>query len=101
MLGPDIYCYFLIDFMRRHRNQPMLLYFSMCLTHGPLVHTPDEPNAESKLDRHKAMVRYTDKLVGRLVTALDQMKLRDKTIIFFTTEKVAAPSVLFTFTHGP
>ncbi len=84
--GPDIYCDFLIDFMRRHRDKPMLLYFSMCLTHGPLVHTPDEPNAKSKLERHRAMVRYTDKLVGRLVTALDQMKLRDKTIIFFTTD---------------
>ncbi len=84
--GPDLYCDFLIDFMRRHREQPMLLYYPMCLTHGPLVATPDEPGAEGKPARHKAMVRYTDKLVGRLVSALDELGLRKQTITVFTTD---------------
>jgi len=81
--GPDVYCQFLIDFLRDNRHRPMLLYYPMTLTHGPLVKTPDEPEAESKIDRHKAMVRYTDKLVGRLVDALEQVQ-RDSIVIFTT-----------------
>ena len=84
--GPDIYADFLVDFMGKNRDKPMCLYFPMCLTHGPLVHTPDEPDVKAGLDKHKAMVRYTDKLVGRLVKALDDLGIRDRTIVIFTTD---------------
>ena len=84
--GPDLYCDFLIDFLRRRRDTPMLLYFPMCLTHSPRVATPDKPEATSKLDRHKAMVHYTDKLIGKLVSALDELDLRQRTLIVFTTD---------------
>ncbi|HBV31979.1 MAG TPA: N-acetylgalactosamine 6-sulfate sulfatase [Verrucomicrobiales bacterium] len=84
--GPDIYCNFLIDFMKQHRDEPMMLYFPMALTHGPLVPTPDERNATSSRDKLKGMVRYTDTLVGRLVAALDELKIRERTIVIFTTD---------------
>jgi arylsulfatase A-like enzyme len=76
----------LIDFMKRHRDEPMCLYYPMVLTHGPMTTTPDEPNVQGGLDKHKAMVRYMDKLVGRLVTALEGLALRERTIIIFTTD---------------
>jgi len=84
--GPDLYTDFLIDFMTRHKDEPMFLYFPMCLTHGPQVHTPDEPNVKDKLAKHKAMVRYTDKLVGRIAGALDDLGIRDRTILIFSTD---------------
>lgn len=84
--GPDIYTDFLIDFMKRHRDKPMMLYFPMCLTHGPLVHTPLEPDAKDKMAKHKAMVRYTDHLVGRLAKTLDDLGIRDRSIVIFTTD---------------
>ena len=84
--GPDVYADFLIDFMKRHRDEPMCLYFPMCLTHGPLVATPDEPDVKDKMDKHKAMVRYTDKLVGRLVKAIEDLGLTGDTIVIFTTD---------------
>jgi len=84
--GPDVYTDFLIDFMKRHRDEPMCLYFPMCLTHGPLVPTPDEPDVKTGLDKHKAMVRYTDKLVGRLVGAIEKLALTQDTIVIFTTD---------------
>ncbi len=84
--GPDVYTDFLIDFAKRHRDEPMFLYFPLCLTHGPLVPTPDEPEASETYAKHKAMVRYTDKLVGRLVSALDDLGIRDNTIVIFTTD---------------
>jgi arylsulfatase A-like enzyme len=71
----------------------MMLYFPMCLTHGPLTNTPLDPDAQGRLERHKAMVRYTDHDVGRLVKALDELNIRDNTIIFFTTDNGSAKSI--------
>ena len=64
----------------------MLLYYPMVLTHGPQVPTPDEPGADGSQEQHAAMVRSTDALVGRLVAAIDDLGLRDRTIIVFTTD---------------
>ena len=82
---------FLIDFMERHREDPMLLYFPMCLTHGPFVPTPDERGRRQGKDAcFKAMVRYTDKLVGDLVQSLEDLGLRKDTYILFTTDNGTA-----------
>jgi arylsulfatase A-like enzyme len=84
--GPDVYTDYLIRFMKEHKDQPMMLYFPMALTHGPLVPTPTEPDVTDFMDKHKAMVRYTDRLVGRIVKALDELEIRNRTIIVFTTD---------------
>lgn len=84
--GPDVYANYLIDFMKRHKDEPMCLYFPMALTHGPLVPTPKEPDVDRPLDKHKAMVRYTDLLVGKLVKTIDDLGIRKRTIIIFTTD---------------
>ncbi len=94
--GPDIYCNFLIDFMKQHRDEPLMIYFPMALTHGPLVPTPAEPDASGKRERHQAMVRYTDRLVGRLVKAIDQMGIRERTIVIFTTDNGTSGGLLGT-----
>ena len=91
--GPDLFNDFLVDFVRRNRDRPMLLYYPLALTHGPLVTTPHEPFAESKLERHKAMVRYTDYLVGKLVKAIDDAGVRNNTIIIFTTDNGTAGGI--------
>jgi len=83
--GADVFVDFLINFMKRNAAKPMMLYFPMCLPHGPLVPTPLERDAKGK-NCHKAMVRYIDHCVGRLAQAIDDMKLRDRTIIIFTTD---------------
>jgi arylsulfatase A-like enzyme len=84
--GPDIYTDRLINFMRKHKDEPMCLYYPMALVHRPWVSTPDEPTVRSRLDRHKAMVRYVDKMVGKLIRSLDELKIRDRTIVIFTTD---------------
>lgn len=84
--GPDIYTDRLIKFMRDHKDEPMCLYFPMPLLHRPFVATPDEPDAKGRLDRHKAMVRYVDKMVGQLVDELDELGIRERTIVFFASD---------------
>jgi len=89
--GPDIYTDFLIDFMRRHRDEPFFLYFPMCLTHNPHRPTPD--NVRNDDEKRKAgpayfqgTVEYTDTLMGRLVAALDALGLRENTVVLFTAD---------------
>ena len=84
--GPDIYTERLIQFMRKNKDEPMCLYYPMPFLHRPFVPTPDEPNATGALGRHKAMVRYVDKMVGQLVDELDELGIREQTIIFFTSD---------------
>ena len=55
--------------------------------------TPDMPNVNGDMTRHIAMVRYTDKIVGRLVLALEETGIRDKTIIIFTTDNGSSGKV--------
>jgi arylsulfatase A-like enzyme len=92
--GPDLYCDFLIEFMKQHRRDPMMLYFPMALTHSPLVHTPNKPKAKTKKGRHIAMVEYTDHLVGRLTTAIADLGLSKDTIVIFTTDNGTSKRLL-------
>ena len=84
--GPDIYTERLIQFMRKHKDEPMCLYYPIPLLHSPFVTTPDDPNAKSRTDRFKAMLLYVDKMVGQLVSEVDQLGIRERTIIIFTSD---------------
>jgi len=77
---------FIIDFMKGNKADPFMVYYAMCLPHGPLVPTPLEPNVTEKMDKHKAMVKYTDYILDKLVNSLEELGLRENTIIFWTTD---------------
>jgi|TARA_B110000495_G_C23002883_1_gene592061 arylsulfatase A-like enzyme len=84
--GPDVFTEFLLDFIEDNQDGPFFAYFPMVLTHVPLVSTPDQPNASNDMDKHLAMVDYTDKILGRFVSKLDELKIRDNTIIVWVTD---------------
>ena len=84
--GPDVYTDHLIKFMRKHKEEPMCLYYPMALVHRNWVASPDEPKAKSRLERHRSMVSYADKMVGKLIKSLDDLEMRDRTIVIFTTD---------------
>jgi arylsulfatase A len=87
--GPDLVSDYALDFIQRMKGQPFFLYYPMMLTHAPYDATPDSPDylqAKSvngtKEPRHfPDMVAYTDKLIGKLVAKLDELKLRDNTVL--------------------
>ncbi len=85
--GPDIYSNFLIDFMRRHRDAPFFAYYSAVLAHIPVVSTPHNKGRKlNPREQFADMVRYADYLVGRLVATLEELGLRDNTILFVTSD---------------
>jgi arylsulfatase A-like enzyme len=93
--GPDIFSDYVVDFIKRKRDSPFLAYYPMVLTHGPHAPSPDTVKSEEdkfKTGRqnYKACVEYMDKIVGKLVRALEENGLRDNTIIFFTADNGTA-----------
>jgi arylsulfatase A len=66
----------------------------MVLTHTPFTHAPKNRGAALKgAALHPGMVDYVDYDVGRFLAALDRLKLRDKTVVFFTTDNGTVPGV--------
>ncbi|MEZ6071012.1 MAG: sulfatase-like hydrolase/transferase [Pirellulales bacterium] len=91
--GPSVFTDFLVDFIRAHRDGPLFVYYPMVLTHAPFTDTPFARGITGKLDRHRAMVRFTDHLVGRLLDTLDECGLCDDTYVFLLGDNGTAGSV--------
>ena len=70
--GPDAVNAFLIDFIRRQRDGPFLVYYPMLLS--PLYKDDGKT------------VSYMDQLVGKLVSAVDELELANHTLILFTAD---------------
>jgi len=90
--GPTVVNDFAIDFITKHKAAPFLLYYPMMLTHDPFQPTPDSPdwdpttNSENKLKgaKHFAeMTVYMDKLIGRLDAKLNELGIRENTLLLF------------------
>jgi arylsulfatase A len=86
--GPDLFTGYLLDFASRHKDEPFFVYYPMALTHGPFTPTPDSEGWND--DRHKSdpknfgdMVEHADKLVGYILDGLDELGLRDNTLVMF------------------
>ena len=91
--GEDVTVDFLLDYMQRHRSEPMFLYYPMALPHWPMVPTPHsavwsepERRLETSTQYFKDMVEYMDFLVGRLVEGIDKLGLRDDTLVVFYSD---------------
>jgi arylsulfatase A len=76
--GPDVCTDFIVDFIERHKEEPFLVYYPMILTHVP-VHDPP-----CSAEGFKGMVERTDKLVGRIAAKLEQLGLKENTLVMFT-----------------
>jgi arylsulfatase A len=90
--GPDLVNHYALDFIARHKGQPFFIYYPMILTHSPYQPTPDSKtwdpkavgeNVHKRPEHFADMVAYMDKLVGKVVARLDELNLRDNTLIFF------------------
>lgn len=78
---PDLMHDEAVKFLEKHRTDPFFLYYSMSHVHGEIVPTPDSP-AKSK-DLFADNIAYMDKLVGKLISELDRLKLRENTLVLF------------------
>jgi len=90
--GPDVTQEFAFDFLRRHRDRPFLLYYPIHLVHGqsfvePVVPTPLNRDARRPhREMYADMLRYADKLVGDLVRRIEELGLRDNTLVIVASD---------------
>ena len=85
---PDLMHNQVVDFISKNKNKPFFAYYSMSHIHGEILPTPDS-KPDSK-DLYTDNINYMDKLVGKLVKALDSLKMRQNTIIVFVGDNGTA-----------
>jgi arylsulfatase A-like enzyme len=86
--GPDIFCQFITDFIKREQDGPFFAYYSTCLAHAISndLKVPPPVGPNGRYQTYKELVEYMDKLIGRIVSTLDEVGLRENTLILFTTD---------------
>lgn len=99
--GPDIFSNAIMDFMTEQTkaNKPFLAYYTMVLPHSAHGPTPDDvkrgdkptnknfPKGQPKGRQYfLSQVNYADKLVGKIVDKVKQLKIEDNTIIVFASD---------------
>ncbi|MHC4678048.1 MAG: sulfatase-like hydrolase/transferase, partial [Planctomycetota bacterium] len=96
--GPDVSCDHALDFIERRKAGPFFLYFPMAIVHSPFVPTPDsedwdKPNHKNNPRYFADMVSYMDKMVGRIAGKLDELGLRENTLLLFTGDNGTHQSI--------
>jgi arylsulfatase A len=88
---PDLTTDFAIDFMKRHRDGPFYFYLSQHLIHGPIFRTPGSQPGAPPEKLYDDNLTHLDKIVGRVVAALEELGLRERTLILFSADNGTAP----------
>jgi len=93
--GPELYVDFLGEFMENSKKarKPFFAYYSMALAHDVTDDIPKQVPYVPGKDRwmnYGEMVESMDDMVGKLVTKIDQLGLRESTIILFTGDNGTA-----------
>lgn len=87
--GPDVLVDYVIEKMQEATaaNEPFLIVHNEMLPHWPIIQTPDDraqsPPRKADLG---GMIAYMDKLVRRLLDAVEQLEIRDHTYVVFMTD---------------
>ena len=104
--GPELINDFAIDFITKNKSKSFFLYYPMILTHNPFQPTPESPNWDPSIKSEKKqlavkhfadMTAYTDKMVGRLDAKLNELGIRDNTLLIFLGDNGTNRSVTSRF----
>lgn len=94
--GPKVVSDYGLDFIDRavKEDKPFLLYYPMILTHCPFSPTPDSESwmtNDTSVNIYKGhseyfgdMMSYTDKIVGKINAKLEELQIKDNTLVIFT-----------------
>ena len=82
----------IVDFLRKHRNQPFFLFHPSQLPHGPIsvpeIHpgVKDAPELTGFEKEYASMILRLDDTVGIILDELDALGIADNTIVFFSSD---------------
>jgi arylsulfatase A-like enzyme len=92
----DIFGNAAIEFIRQHAAEPFFVYLAFNAPHSPLIVSGNysDPYRAMGLDENTAktygMITNLDENVGRLLDALQELRLADNTLVVFLTDNGAA-----------
>ena len=82
-----------VGFIQRHRDKPFFLYMAHYAVHTPIQGKRDlvdkykaKPTTNQKNATYAAMVHSVDQAMGKILAALDDNKLADRTVVIFTSD---------------
>ena len=84
-----------VRFIQRHRKRPFFVYLAHYAVHIPLQAKPEieakyrsKPKGESLQDNaiYAAMIQSVDEGVGKLLRALEDLEIADRTVVIFTSD---------------
>ncbi len=95
----------LLGFIDSNKNSPFFAYYPMSLAHVPFCPTPDDPafaTWDARPDSSNAiffpsMIRYMDKIVGRIIQHLKATGLDQNTIVIFAGDNGTTPGIITQF----
>ena len=106
--GPDHWVKYINAFMEREKEQPFFVYYPMALPHWPMTPAPSSPlwadqskRFEEDPRHFKSMVEYMDKSVGAIVAKIDQLGLRENTLIIFYSDNGTHLTITSQTKDGP
>lgn len=94
-----------MSFIREHQDDPFFLYLSHLAPHFPYLGPADEqkdvrPNHKSWMEgdsgTYAAMVEHMDSEIGRVLNLLDELGLRNQTLVVFTSDNGGAEYAPYT-----
>ena len=104
--GPELVNDFALEFIAKNHHRPFFLYYPMILTHSPFQPTPDSPDWDPTISSERVqqsvrhfgeMVAYTDKMVGSLTEKLDELGIRENTLLIFLGDNGTLGSITSRF----
>lgn len=106
----DLFVNFIGEFMEANRDEPFLVYYPMALVHCPFSATPDSEEWDPKSRGSRTykgapkffgdMVAYCDKTVGKLNAKLDELGIRDNTLLIFVGDNGTDTPIVTNTTFG-
>lgn len=91
--GPNVYTDFLINVMSEASSQPFFAFYSMALCHDvsdDLESPVPYPPGKQRYLSYAEMVSSMDQQIGKLLSALDRLNLRESTYVIFTGDNGTA-----------
>jgi len=85
----DIYVDKAIEFIESHESQhkdrPFFVYLPLNAIHGA-VEVPQRFTGKTAMTKREDKILWANQSVGKMLAALDRMKLSDETLVIFTTD---------------
>jgi len=110
--GPDLMTDYIDAYLEnRDKEKPFFVYYPMIAPHWPFVPTPDSEDWDPTMWRDEKNepggfrtqkywaddVKYTDKMVGKVVASLEGLGLREDTLVIFTGDNGTATEIVSQF----